>query len=252
MNNNAKNSNKNNEARKAAMWDEIVGVVKMLPCFSEEMDPDHFDETVGQIYDVLYEQPENLDQRLERVFVARFNTSRVATDVMNNIIRSPKNTPQMGPLLKPLFKGSSNLNITQLSPTFRRYLGSTDPLDPTRLKSDLLNKFMATKVFQDAFKKLLLIKLPEKSIIPIPNNASKNVSNNGSNNNTIVPSYSEGELSSLEEEPVSGGAKKRKQRELLKTKTVEQLRRMMRRAGKKCSRKGVALRKSQLISALLH
>ena len=49
-----------------------------------------------------------------------------------------------------------------------------------------------------------------------------------------------------------GGAKRKsKQREFLKAKTVEQLRRMMRRAGKKCSRKGVALRKGQMISALM-
>ncbi len=68
---------------------------------------------------------------------------------------------------------------------------------------------------------------------------------NNENNETIVPG-------SQATEPVSGGAKRKsKQREILKAKTTEQLRRMMRRAGKKCSRKGVALRKGQLISALM-
>ena len=50
---------------------------------------------------------------------------------------------------------------------------------------------------------------------------------------------------------LGGSKRKSKLRELLKAKTMEQLRKMMRRAGKKCSRKGVALRKGQMISALI-
>ncbi len=250
--NNSNNSigNNQNELRKAAMWDEIVEVVKMMPCFSEEMSPDHFDYTLGEFYDVLYEQPANLDQRLESMFVKQFNTSPVVISVVNKILQSPKNTSLMTPLLKPLFKGSSNMNIMQLAPSFRKYLGTSSY---TQLKSELLNKFMGTKVFQDAFKKLSLIKLKNKNVVIKTTEPVLS-----SNNATVAPpSFQEGNMFPLEEgnpTPVEGGAKRKKRqkmRELLKAKTVEQLRRLMRKAGKKCSRKGVSLRKSQMISALM-
>jgi hypothetical protein len=274
MNNSTNSTNNSNaafwkKAKESPTWGEIEAIVRMLPCFSQES-PDSIQETVKGFYYDLYYQTNNraaLDANLTDVFSRRFYESRFVNQVVDKVMSSPKNQQMIWTILSPLFgkvMKEKNIVVIGSEKAIRDHLSKprTDQVSRTRLLNVLLNRYMATNTVQDAFKKLLAIKPPQNTPQNLLMNKNVKVNTTGtgssSNNATVAPpGFQEGNMFPLEEEkpiPVEGGAKRKKRqkmRELLKAKTVEQLRRLMRKAGKKCSRKGVALRKGQMISALM-